>query len=1013
MRSPNSRCRQRTWLLFLSASWLLVCLTSAAAQTGKQPSALYDSSHSAWTARDGAPTNITSLAQTSDGYLWIGTPLGLHRFDGLKFSNFPLTAADPKLPGREISALAADQQDGLWIGFSHGGLAYLARRSMAVVVLPGRYEHVAISGLYCCSRGSLWVIAGDTILRWNGQSWENIGSMYGLPPGTYFTLFFDRDGNIWTAARHRVYTLKAGARRFVEVAQAFSVTQFVQSRDGAIWISDGWTSIRPLFHDCPAATVKLQGTAAVAIDDKGRIWFAEDTSGVGRISRADRACEKALEVETFNHRDGLSGDVTRSLLIDHDGNIWVGTEQGLDRFRPRSFLPVLDGEFKYYPALATASDGSVWANAHGMRLQHITARGIASLGKKMGSSPIAIDREDRVWLLDPWDHRLHCLDPRTGMDRAIAMPEQFKDTVAQQIVVRRDGSILLNLEGNGLWSFNGSWRQERFVNLPPDAPTSVNKSADGSKLWVGYDNNRLFQINEGSTRASSISLGLEVGTVLNVSQTAGTLWVAGTEGVDFAKDDRFHPLKLRDAAITQGTSGDVYDNDGNLWLNTGAGVVRIAASDVQHVLGDPQYSAPFSLYGDADGIQGTPAQAKPVPTLVKSGDGQIWVATAGHIFRTVPSIFDKARVPPMLTIDAVKVDGTAVPFGAMPLQLQVGRDNRIEFDYAGIDLASAAQVAYRYKLEGYDSNWQNVDRGREAVYANLGPGTYRFRVEATADSEHWAGIEDALVFAVRPAFYQRTWFLVLCLLPIGLLLWFFYWMRMRYVTSRIKDRLEQRANERLRIARELHDTLLQSIHGLMLRFHYAAEQLDDSHPVRPALRVALQRADDLILEGRNRVQDLRGEVDRNQSLSDLIKQNIVELQAENSPCIHVIEEGVRRPMHSLVKEDLCRICRECVVNALAHSKATSIEVELNYGAAFFDLRCRDNGRGIDPVVLREGGKSGHWGLRGMKERARNIGANFRMWSTPGRGTEIELRLKAVAAYDDAFTLAGLFKNRAK
>jgi signal transduction histidine kinase len=643
-----------------------------------------------------------------------------------------------------------------------------------------------------------------------------------------------------------------------------------------------------------------------------------------------------------------------------------------------------------------------------MSLQHFSGDEATELGNKVGSSPIAIDRNGQVWLLDPWGHKLHHLDPRNHEDVAVDVPEYFRDTAAQHIAVWPEGSVLVNFEGNGLWSFDGQWQQAKFTGLPSDTPSSLN--SDGANLWIGYHNNRLFQIPQGSTHAIQRCDGLNVGTVLSVSDEQNSIWVVGTEGVSYEKNGHFLPLKLRDPALSQGTSGLAFDDNKNLWLNSGAGVVRVPAKDVQHQLQDSRYSVSATVYGDADGIFGIPAQAKPVPTLIKGGDGQLWIATSGNILRTFPSLSNAPRVPPTIAIEAVKVDGRPVLFGSTDLLLRAGHNKRLEIDYAGIDLNTPTEVSYRYLLEGLDSTWQIADRSREAVYASLAPGTYRFKVGATSDGDHWSELSEPLVFTVRPAFYQRSWFTALCALVAVLLLWLLYQMRIRYVTFRIRDRLEQRVNERLRIARELHDTLLQSIHGLMLRFHYATEELDEEHPARPALQTALQHADNLIVEGRNRVQDLRGEVDRGLSLADLIAQTVRELQTENGPRIHVTEEGIRRPMQTLVKEELCRISQECIANSLAHSKASSIEIELNYRATFFKLHCRDNGCGIDSEVLKVGGRSGHWGLRGMEERAKSIGAIFKIWSTPGRGTEVEIRLRAGAAYDNHFTLAKLLRR---
>ncbi len=1009
MRSPLNTHLQmfaRPWggirLIFF-----LFCLIVAAAQASSETLPLADISHSAWTARDGAPTDITSLAQTADGYLWIGTPLGLHRFDGLKFSDFPMTPADPKLPGREISALAADSTDGLWIGFSHGGLSHLVDRSVTNIALPEPYKGAAVNVIYCCSDNFLWVLAGDTILRWDGHSWSNIGAKYGLPAASYFTVFFDRDGNIWAAARHHAYFLKSGSTRFQDVGRdVFSITQFAQSSDGTIWVSDGWRSVRPIMSGCKSASVRLQGTAAVVFDRSGRLWFAEDALGVGRISNLSRPCERAPTVESFINRDGLTANVTRSVLMDRDGNIWVGTELGLDRFRPRSFLSVLEGHFKFYPAFAVAPDGSIWAEAHGMPLQHITEQGAVSIGKKLGSSPIAIDEAGMVWLLDPWDHKLHSIDTRSRQDISIEVPPQFEDTAAQHIAALRDGTILVNFEGNGLWSYKGLWQRTTIAGLPDGIPTSLN--IDRAGLWIGYDNSRIYHLPSGSTRAIDRSAGLDIGTVLTTLTARNMVWAAGTEGVAYAKENRFRSLRLKGPTLTQGASGIALDDDGNLWLNSGAGIVRISDKELQLALQDPRHRASVTVYGEADGVLGTPAQAKPVPSMVKDKKGKLYIATSGFILQTTPSLFNRTRRPPTIAIQAIKVDGSPTRFGsrASPqFLLQGGRDNRLEIDYAGIDLNTPTEVSYRYLLEGFDTNWQFVDQSREAVYAGLGPATYRFRVAATVDGDHWIELAEPLIFTVVPAFYQRMWFMALCALPIAFMLWLLYLMRLRYVTARIRDRLEQRTGERLRIARELHDTLLQSIHGLMLRFHYATEALEEDHPARPVLQDVLQRADGLIVEGRNRVQNLRGEADRNRSLADLIAQAVRELRSDDGPTIHVTEEGLQQPMRTIVKDEICRICRECLVNSLTHSKASSIVIEIEYGATFFGVRCKDNGCGIESDVLREGGKKGHWGLRGMKERARSVGGTLTIWSAPGRGTEIEVRLRAAAAYDNPLALA--------
>ena len=993
-------------VLFLCVAFL----HHAKAQAPMDP--LIDLYHSSWTTREGAPRGITSLAQSKGGYLWIGTILGLYRFDGTDFSEFP--NEPDTLPSHNITALAADNADGVWVGYDHRGISHITDHGLITdLALPKPYNGGSVDGIFCCALGSIWVLTGDTILTFQNGRWADFGALHGLPKTTYFTLFFDKSGNAWTASRHKIYLLPKGASRFQPLPEeVFSVIQFAQGANGEIWISDGWRDVRPLNSNCHAPQIPLRGTAALAFDASGNLWVAHDAGGIKRVSLSKDACAKSLGTRPFTDFNGLTSNLTRAVLTDRFGDIWVGTEMGIDRFRPRRFEPFGEQEFKFYPAIATASDGSVWIQEQGRKLQHFANGHVTEVGPKHGISPLAPDSSAGVWLLDPWTHRLEHYDRDNRKILSVTPP--LKDTAAQSIVVAPSNSILVAFEGKGLWSYGKQWRRVDDRRLPGGTPTTLIRIGD--TVWIGYFDNRLATWSGPSIKVYNVSDGLDVGTPLAVVSNGPIAWVAGTDGIDFLKNGRFYKLLVRKPERLRGISGIAFDKEGDLWLNTGFGAMRIRSVEIAKVLADPDYGAITSVFGSADGVIGIPAQTKPVPSLFNDSTARLWFATAGNLVTLWPALVDASHPNANLDLQEIQLNGRKVPLADLEnhtLVLDGTLKNRIEFDYGAVDLDHPNHIVYRYLLEGEDKGWQMVGSSRQAIYTKLWPGTYRFRFAATNGEDRWRESTSPLVILVKPGFYQTTWFYGLCCVFALGLAWLLYQARVRYLSEQLRDRLEHRSNERLRIARELHDTLLQAIHGLMLRFHYAMDSMAADDPARPTLEIALQRADAFILEGRNKVQDLRGESDKDKPLSEMLAQIVREFSHESDAKVNITEEGFRIPLRPLVQEEFCKIGRECIVNALRHAMAERIEIDLLYKRRYFRLRCRDNGQGIPDEIIHSGGRTGHWGLRGMKERANSIGAEISFWTEDGKGTEIDVKLSGKAAYAGRNRLANLIHRLLK
>jgi ligand-binding sensor domain-containing protein len=1001
------RLRIESLFLWAVAAAFLLCYPSdGMAQISQQPIA--DLYHSSWVTKDGAPRGITSLAQTRDGYLWIGTTLGLYRFDGTRFAEYPDVGNSPKLSSTIINALAADEDNGVWVGYDHHGISHITRGHVTNIELPSYLGDNAVLKIYCCARDSVWVLVGDTLLRWMNGSWQDMASLQGLPRSSYWSLLADRGGNIWISTPKGIYEWGSGDDRFrLFSGKITNSTQFAQASDGTIWIGDNAGNIRPLTSTCPRPSSSVRVTSSFLFDASGKLWIGSDERGVTRASPSRASCQYMENAEAFTLENGLTSNSTRALLEDHFGDVWVGTPMGLDRFRPRHFTPFGNQDFKSYPALAAAPDGSVWIQKLNQKLVHVSDRGIHEIGPLRDISPLTSDSRSGVWLFDRMGQQLLHYNSAEHLDRKVPAPPKFGQATVKSIVSKPDGSVLVTFASNGIWSCSDTWHSVDG----PQFKTPTTLTQDGEMTWIGYSDNSIQSLT-GSTREKYDSRnGVDIATPLVIAPHGATLWVGGTEGVDFMVEGRFHPLLVRAPEKLRGVSGLAFDSNDDLWLNTGFGAMQIKSKEISRALQDPQHAVITEVYGSADGVTGLPTQTWPAPSLIRDGHDRLWFATAGNLVSIDPNVLAGPRSKPFVDLQTIRINGkrlAASEFDQHPVRLEGGRMNRIEFHFGAVDLDHPNHIIYRYWLAGEDKGWQDAGNSHMAMYSRLRPGHYVFRVAATKGDAEWVELSSPFQFDIRPAFYQTTWFLVACWILAAFCLWLLYLARVRSISVRLRERLEERSKERLRIARNLHDTLLQSIHGLMLTFHYAADELGSDAPALPALQDALKRADALILEGRNSLQELRGEADREKSLSELLAETVRDEVAANSSSIQIAEEGIPYPVRPLVQEEFCRIGTEAIRNALRHAQASNVYVVVFYGRRFLRLTCRDDGVGIPDGIVRTSGKKGHWGLTGMQERARSIGAKFSLWTGEGDGTEIDVRLCSRLAYDHLTVVDRLF-----
>jgi signal transduction histidine kinase len=530
-------------------------------------------------------------------------------------------------------------------------------------------------------------------------------------------------------------------------------------------------------------------------------------------------------------------------------------------------------------------------------------------------------------------------------------------------------------------------------------------------LWLSFwaDGGVLY-FKDGQVRASYTTAdGLGKGHVPDVRlDPDGALWAATEEGgLSRIKDSRIATLTTKNGLPCDAIHWSIEDDDRSLWLYTACGLVRIARSELDAWIADPSRRVQPTVWDAADGV--TLRSVSPAsfgPPVTKSNDGKLWIMPGEGIQVVDPRHLADNKLPPPVHIEQIVADNKTywqnLPDAPVPKLRLLPRIRDLEIDYVGLSLVAPEKTQFRVKLEGQDKDWRVPVNPRHAHYTNLPPGPYRFRVIASNNSGIWNEQGDTLEFFVDPAYYQTSWFRALCATAFLVSLWGAYQYRMRRLHHDFEMTVEARVGERTRIARDLHDTLLQSFHGLLLRFQTVSLLLPE-RPIeaKEKLDSAIEQAAGAITEGRDAVQGLRASTVERNDLALAISTLGEEFENDSSnhrpATFRVSVEGQARDLHPILRDEIYKIAAEALRNAFHHAQAKQVEVEIRYDDEF-RLRVRDDGKGIDAAVLSRHGLEGHYGLRGMRERATLIKGKLAVWSEVNEGTEVELRVPANAAY---------------
>jgi ligand-binding sensor domain-containing protein/signal transduction histidine kinase len=949
-----------------------------------------------WGAEQGFPGGAAyAITQTADGYLWIGTENGLVRFDGLNFRliNVGTSSSDPIGP---VLGLAADAEGNLWLRLERPRLLRYRDGTFQEALPDHSRPEDGITAMCRGNHGQV-LFSGhvNDVLRYSHGTFAPLVPKTETSRALVISIAETPDGKVWMGTRETgLVSLSEGRiSSVVEGLPDRKINCLLPFSDREVWIGTDngivrWTGSNLASSGVPAALNHTQ-VLAMLKDRESNVWVGT-SRGLYRInSRGLLSPEK---------RDNLPTGPVTALYEDREGNLLVGGAQGIERFRDNAFLT-----YSLSGGLPSSRPGALYADAEGRTWFAPEEGGLYWLKdaqiERVTNAGLS---KDVVYSIAGGDGEIWVGRQQNGLTRLRRKGSLFTggaythiNGLAQNSVYAvhrsRDGTVWAGTLSGGVSRFaNGRFTTYTTVNgLASNTVSTIEEGTDGT-MFFGTPNG-LSALSHGSWRVYTVSDGLPPGGVnCLLADSKAVLWIGTTKGLAFLKSGSVQVPRAMPESLYEETFGIAEDRTGYLWIAASNHVVRVKP---EALLQGVMAEADVRDYGPADGLLGTEL-VKRHRSVIRDPLGRIWFSMNHGISVVDPARLARDAVSVPIHIEAVSADGRQVDLRSS-IRIPAVRQ-RVTFSYAGVSLSAPERVKFRYMLDGFDHRWSEPVSAHDAVYTNLSPGSYRFRVIASNAHGVWNSKQATIGFAIEPALWQRWWFRILCTATFLLGALALFRHRMHRMTAQLNLRFEERLAERTRIAQELHDTLLQGFLSASMQLHVAVERLPAESPATPAFNHVLQLMGQVIDEGRNVIRGLRSS-DSSLHLERAFSRIPHELSLQDEIGFHVIVEGRPRPLHPLISDEVYHIGREAAVNAFRHSRAKSVEVELEYARHRLRMLVRDNGCGIDPVVLRSN-QNGHRGLSDMRERAERIGCRLSVWSSSSAGTEVELSVPGHVAF---------------
>lgn len=962
------------------------------------PRPIHQLVHRTWEAKEGAPTGIHVLAQTSDGYLWLGTAFGLVRFDGVRFTPFEPRANDT-LPDLAVRDLLASRDGTLWIVWESGAVSHLANRRLTSYGtgdgLPPVFQ------LAESSRGDLVAGTERGLAQLVDGEWRDVASKWGFTGTVGRALWFDSRDALWVETADRVVYRPSGSPRFLDPGLPLARTpwqaDFAESADGTVWMAEVARSVhtlRRVGEDIPQSEVQV-GSYSLLIDRRGSLWIGTAGDGLRRVIdpstiRGHSVAQFGPEAEQFTEKDGLLSNVVRDMLEDREGSIWVASDRGLERLSEGSLVPFTTPGGHRPRAVLSAPDSSVWIAAYNVNeLTRIGPRGRDDVRTPLcWCYHMARDFSGGIWgFIDTTVAHFHGLTPTR-------VPLKGRKLLGMEaIAIDPSGTVWISDRGVGLVRIVRN-RVEPVLSSEELGRARVLISDSKGRIWAG-SGSRVVLYDHGELSVFGTADGLGAGQISAVYEDdRGTIWALGSSGIHEFEGGRFRGLSEHQTLPGRAVFAMQEDDLGARWLATPAGLIRLAPGELERALVDTGHVIQYRTFDRFDGLPGS-IPLSMLPMLTRSMDGRIWVAADEGVAVIDPRDLGRNDVPLNVLVETVHIDGRELP--PFDINSVPARTSDLEIDYTSTALSIAEKVQFRYRLEGVDTTWREVGARRRAYYTGLAPGSYRFLVSANRGDGHWDETGASWSFRVLPAWYQTGSFRTLMVLLIGSLGGLVVWVvqRRRHLRSQaeLKRQYEVTMAERARIAEDLHDTILQGFAGVNLQLIAAELALPTQPEVAAETIVRVQRlTEESLREARQRVWEMRDATASSDDLATTL-ETIARDRTANMPIdVAVTTSGSPRPLPRSLEDAAFRIGREAIVNAVRHARASRIEIHLEFATSSFHLEVRDDGRGVDPIEAAEARKRGHFGLGGIESRASNLGGCCEVRPRPGGGTTVALEL---------------------
>jgi signal transduction histidine kinase/ligand-binding sensor domain-containing protein len=938
------------------------------------------------------------MAQTADGYLWLGGQSGLFRFDGNRFELFHPESGD-RLLSTNVRATFAPSTGGLWVGYRLGGFSFVTNGHVK--------NYASSSGMATSfaegSDGTLWAGTVTGVCKFEGSTWRQLGAESAAPSG-YTMLGVDRAGVLWVLTgwvKNKLFYLLPGSKRFMELKQYPAMMYFTHDADHKIVTTPISSRVIPdlsaIRHSGLPTFPVVREDSAQLLDRNSNRWIITPAPKPPLVRMRAFSLNDLLAKPTARNSEVYDLDPGRfAALADREGNVWFADDHGVHRFFT---IPFVKEQLKpAHPAAMVADDeGGVWIgfwNWGVTQLYRATAKEIREInfGRELDWQAGYHARDRTLWFGEStglW----HIV---AGTPLPIALPHERAGQTPSLQCMTEDwaGGLWVSFGRYGLYRWaDGRWTSFGGREDLPRNAVYVEFTDILRRVWFGYAKDQLAVLDGDKVRVFGPNDGVRVGNVTAIYGRGSAIWIGGEFGLQHFEKGRFHAIHAVDENWLLGISGIVETSDGDLWLNGLTGIFHIDEAEIAEALKDPSYRVRGEHIGTREGLPGVAAEF-PLPTAIQGSDGNLWFSLSGGVVRLDPTRPLQKAFVPMVTIQSVSADDKNYEINSA-LQFPA-HTSSVAIRYTAISLSDPEAIRLRARLRETDSDWREVSKGEPVTYRNLEPGRYHFSVSASDTSGVWSDRAANMEFVISPAWYQTLWFRISMVAATVVVLWTLYRMRIAQISRAVILRSDERLAERTRMARDLHDTLLQTIQASKLISDDALEKRSDPEHMGRSMERISEWLRQAIQEGRAALNSLRASTKLTNDLAEALDRALREDIVPDFIRASLMVTGEVREMHPIVRDEIYRIAYEAIRNACLHSSATELLVEIEYGRDL-TLRIRDNGVGMTQQMTVEG-RSEHFGLAGMRERSQRIGAHLQIFSQPHMGTTITLRIKGSVTF---------------